>query len=64
MTWPIASAIIALSLTPCTNAPSSRGAKTGGLRANSLTLESYVTDRWTKQAVNVVAFDNVVIARE
>ncbi len=38
--------------------------KTEGLRANALTLESYVTDRWTKQAVNVVEFDNVVIARE
>jgi len=26
-------------------------------------LESYITDRWTKQAVNVVSFDNVVIAK-
>jgi hypothetical protein len=37
--------------------------KTTGLKANALTLESYVTDRWTKQTVNVVSFDNVVIAR-
>lgn len=34
------------------------------LMANALTLESYVTDRWTKQKENVVFFDNVVIARE
>lgn len=34
-----------------------------GLRANALTLESYITDRWTKNPVNVVWFDNVVIAR-
>lgn len=34
-----------------------------GLRANALTLESYITDRWTKQSTNVVWFDNVVIAR-
>jgi hypothetical protein len=33
------------------------------LWANALTLESYVTDRWTKNPVNVVYFDNVVIAR-
>lgn len=33
------------------------------LWANSLTLESYVTDRWTKNPVNVVLFDNVVIAK-
>jgi hypothetical protein len=33
------------------------------LWANALTLESYVTDRWTKNSVNVVLFDNVVIAR-
>jgi hypothetical protein len=33
------------------------------LWANALTLESYVTDRWTKQEVNVVLFDNAVIAR-
>jgi hypothetical protein len=32
--------------------------------ANALTLESYVTDRWTKNTTNVVYFDNVVIARE
>lgn len=37
--------------------------KTAGLRANALTLESYITDRWTRHPVNVVGFDNVVIAR-
>lgn len=34
------------------------------LFGNAFTLESYVTDRWTKQLVNIVYFDNVVIARE
>jgi hypothetical protein len=34
-----------------------------GLKANALTLESYVTDRWTQHPVNIVYFDNVVIAR-
>jgi hypothetical protein len=34
------------------------------LWANALTLESYVTDRWTKQETNIVFFDNVVIAKE
>jgi hypothetical protein len=34
------------------------------LQANAFTLESYVTDRWTKQRFNIVYFDNVVIARE
>jgi hypothetical protein len=33
------------------------------LMANALTLESYVTDRWTKNEVNIVYFDNVVIAK-
>jgi hypothetical protein len=33
------------------------------LWANSLALESYVTDRWTKNKVNTVWFDNVVVAR-
>jgi len=33
------------------------------LWANSLTLESYVTDRWTKNPVNTVFFDNLVIAK-
>ena len=33
------------------------------LQANALTVESYVTDRWTEQRVNTVWFDNVVIAR-
>lgn len=34
------------------------------LTANAFTLESYVTDRWTKQKTNVVFFDNVVIAKK
>lgn len=37
--------------------------KTGALKANALTLESYVTDRWTKNSTNIVFFDNVAIAR-
>lgn len=37
--------------------------KSANLKANALTLESYITDRWTKNAMNVVYFDNVVIAR-
>lgn len=38
--------------------------KTPGLRANAFTLESYITNRWTKNKVNIVQFDNVVIAKE
>jgi hypothetical protein len=38
--------------------------KTPSLKANALTLESYVTDRWTQNPVNIVYFDNLVIARE
>ncbi len=38
--------------------------KSEGLRANALTLESYVTENWTKNPRNVVYFDNLVIARE
>lgn len=34
------------------------------LEANALTLESYVTDRWTKNPTNIVYFDNLVIASE
>jgi len=34
------------------------------LKANALTLESYVTDRWTKNPVNTVCFDDVAIARD
>jgi len=34
------------------------------LWANAFTLESYVTDRWTKQEQNIVWFDQVVIAKE
>ena len=34
------------------------------LHANALTVEAYVTDRWTKNPVNVVFFDNVVISKE
>ena len=37
--------------------------KTEQLKANALTLESYITDTWTKNPTNVVYFDNVVIAR-
>ena len=37
--------------------------KSEQLKANALTLESYITDRWTKNPTNVVFFDNVVIAR-
>ena len=37
--------------------------KSPGLMANAFTLESYVTDQWTKNPVNIVSFDNVVIAR-
>jgi hypothetical protein len=37
--------------------------KTGELKANALTVESYITDRWTKKPVNVVLFDNVAVAR-
>lgn len=36
--------------------------KTPELKANALTLETYVTDRWTRQPTNTVCFDNVVIA--
>lgn len=32
------------------------------LRANALTLESYVTDRWTNNPTNIIYFDNLVIA--
>jgi len=38
--------------------------KNESLKANALTLESYVTDRWTKNPTNIVYFDNLVIARE
>ncbi|MCC7374211.1 MAG: hypothetical protein IT581_06130 [Verrucomicrobiales bacterium] len=38
--------------------------KSAGLKANALTLESYITDRWTQHPTNVVYFDNVVIARK
>ena len=34
------------------------------LKANALTVESYITDRWTKHPINVVYFDNVVIASQ
>lgn len=37
--------------------------KSPTLQANALTVESYVTDSWTKQTTNTVYFDNVVIAR-
>jgi hypothetical protein len=38
--------------------------KTAALQASALTLESYVTDRWTKNPTNIVCFDNLVIARD
>lgn len=34
------------------------------LWANSVALESYVTDRWTRNKINTVYFDNVVIAKD
>ena len=34
------------------------------LWANALTVESYVTERWTKNKMNIVDFDNVVVAKE
>jgi len=37
--------------------------KSTHLMANALTVESYITDRWTQNPTNVVFFDNVVIAR-
>lgn len=37
--------------------------KSPTLKANALTLETYITDTWTKNPVNTVFFDNVVIAR-
>jgi hypothetical protein len=37
--------------------------KTEALKANALTLETYITDSWTKNAVNTVSFDNVVLAK-
>lgn len=37
--------------------------KVDSLMANALTVENYITDMWTKNPVNVVSFDNVVIAR-
>lgn len=38
--------------------------KSATLQANALSLEAYITDRWTKNPTNIVEFDNVVIARE
>lgn len=38
--------------------------KSADLHANALTLETYITDMWTKNVTNVVCFDNLVIARE
>jgi hypothetical protein len=38
--------------------------KSPTLWANAFTLESYVTDRWTKNRINIVYFDNVVIAKQ
>jgi hypothetical protein len=38
--------------------------KSDGLRANALTLETYITDSSAKKSNNVVYFDNVVVARD
>ncbi len=38
--------------------------KSEKLLANAFTLTSYVTDRWTKNDINIVYFDNLVIARK
>lgn len=38
--------------------------KSPTLHANALTVEAYITDRWTKIPVNVLYFDNLVIAKE
>lgn len=38
--------------------------RSAALMANALTLESYVTDRWTKNKENIVYFDSLVIARQ
>jgi hypothetical protein len=37
--------------------------KTETLKANALTLESYITNNWTKKPTNTVFFDNLVIAK-
>ena len=37
--------------------------KSATLKTNALTVESYITDRWTKKAVNTVSFDNIVLAK-
>jgi hypothetical protein len=38
--------------------------KSPTLWANALTLESYITDRWTRHPTNIVFFDNLVVARQ
>jgi hypothetical protein len=38
--------------------------KTAYLKANALNLESYVTERWTKNPINRVWFDQVVVASQ
>ena len=37
--------------------------KSPTLMANAVTMESYITDTWTKNPINIVAFDNLVIAK-
>lgn len=37
--------------------------KSPTLLANALTVETYVTDRWTQHPTNVVCFDNVAVAK-
>ncbi len=34
------------------------------LMANALTVEAYITNRWTQQQINIVDFDNIVVAKE
>ena len=41
-----------------------RARNTETLKANALMLESYITDRCTKNPMNTVYFDNLIIARQ
>jgi hypothetical protein len=49
---------------PCGHWGGFRWRSSPSLWANSLSLESYITDRWTKHPINRVFFDNVVVARD
>ena len=44
--------------------PASAWAKGDPQGAANRAAECYVTDRWTKNKVHIVDFDNVVVARE